>query len=147
MGLAFKDAVAAIADTKDCYRPGLKALGPYSAKIKVSKPSALNGSLFIEECLINKYAGQNLWDYCLGYKNQAYFVEVHPAQTSEVETMLKKLNWLKSWLQNQAKPLDQIKAKKAFIWIASGKYAILPGSQQYRRIIEARLKPQRELTL
>jgi hypothetical protein len=147
MRLAYKDAIAAIAEIENCYHPGLKALGSYSAKIKVSEPRALNGSLFLEECLKNKYAGQNLWDYCLGYKNQAYFIEVHPAQTSEVETMLKKLNWLKNWLQTQAKPLNQIKAKNAFIWIASGKFGILSGSQQFRRIVEAGIKPQRELTL
>lgn len=147
MHIKFKEAVENIAEVKDCFQPGLKALGADSNKVLASKSRALNGSIFLEECLKNKYAGQNMWDYCLGYENQAYFIEVHPAQTSEVETMLKKLTWLKNWLVTQAKPLDQIKGAKPFIWIASGKFAILPGSKQYREITQAGLKPQRNLTL
>lgn len=147
MPQSFKEAVLTIGEISDCYSPGLRALGANSTIIEVSNTRKLNGSVFLENCLQSRFSGENLWDYCFGYSDRAWFAEVHPAQTSEVETMIKKLNRRKKWLKTNGKPLNEIKAEKAFIWIASGKTAILPNSRQHRKAIESGLKPISKLML
>ena len=143
----FKAAVDATPDIKNCYRPGLQALGAHGAKISLRNNSLCNGSVNIDECVKAKYPNANRWDYCLGYNNEAYFVEVHSANTSQVSTMLKKLQWLKHWLNNNAPELNKIKAKPPYYWVMSGKYDILPGSSKARQIASAGLKPIAKLVL
>lgn len=143
----FKAAVEATPDIKNCYQPGLKAMGSYSTKISLSNSTLCNGSVDIDECVKAKYPNSNRWDYCFGYNSKAYFVEVHSANTSEVGTMLNKLQWLKDWLVNKAPELNKIKAKPPYYWVMSGKYAILPNSSQARQIAAAGLKPIAKITL
>ena len=143
----FKAAVEATSDIKSCYQPGLRALGTYSNKVSLSNNSLCNGSVDIDECVKAKYPNANRWDYCIGYDNKAYFVEVHSANTSEVSTMLNKLQWLKDWLNSSAPELNKIKAKPPYYWVMSGKYAILPNSSQARQIAAAGIKPIAKLTL
>lgn len=44
------------------------------------------------------YPNASRWDYAIGYDQKAWFVEVHPANTSNVKEMLKKVEWLESRL-------------------------------------------------
>ncbi len=143
----FKEAVEATAEIKNCYQPGLKALGAYSAKVALTDNSLCNGSVDIDECVRTKYPNSNRWDYCIGYNNKAYFVEVHSANTAEVSTMLNKLQWLKDWLNSKAPELNKIKAPVPFYWVMSGKYAIQPNSPQSRKIAQAGIKPIAKLSL
>ncbi len=89
------------------------------------------------------------WDYIVGYNEQAYFIEVHPASTSEVDNMIKKLDWLKKWLMENASAVYNMKGPNPFFWIASGKVsAILPTSKYGRRLAKAGLnKPMSVLKL
>lgn len=143
----FKAAVAETPDITNCYQPGLKALGTYSTKISPGNTTLCNGSVDVDSCTAALYPNANRWDYCIGYNNEAYFVEVHSANTSEVSTMLNKLQWLKDWLVNEAPELNKIKAKPPYYWVMSGKYAILPNSSQARQIAAAGIKPIAKLTL
>ncbi|HEY5328188.1 MAG TPA: hypothetical protein VIJ27_14390 [Mucilaginibacter sp.] len=143
----FIAAVDATPDIKNCYQSGLKAMGSYSTKISLSNTSSCNGSVDIDECVKSEYPNANRWDYCFGYNNKAYFVEVHSANTSEVSTMLNKLQWLKDWLNSSAPELNKIKANPPYYWVMSGKYDILPNSPQAKRIAQAGLKPISKLSL
>jgi len=91
----FKRAVLNTSDIANCYQPGLQALRAYNTKILIKNKSLCAGSVDIDECVKSKYPNSNRWDYCVGYGNQVYFIEVHSANTSEVGTMLAKLQWLK----------------------------------------------------
>lgn len=82
------------------------------------------------------------------YKGEVYFVEVHSANTSAVSVVLKKLQWLKDWLYQNAIEVNKLKAKgNPFFWIQSNGFKILPGSSQYREIIQKGMKPVPKLVL
>ena len=141
--LDFKQAVAATIDIKSGYQAGLKALGQDSNKIKLGKTSACGGSVDIDASVKALYPKSNRWDYCFAYKGEVFFVEVHSAITSEVSTVIKKLQWLKDWLTEKA---PQLKIKQAttrtpFYWIQSSNFNIPITSRQYRTVVQAGIKP------
>jgi hypothetical protein len=143
----FENNVAAIPAINRCYKRGLQSLGTDSVKVVLKHPRKCEGSVNLDDCLKAALPNENRWDYMFSYKDKVYFVEVHPAQTSEVRLMLRKLGWLKNWLQTQAPSIERQKAPNAFIWIASGRTAILPTSPQYRLVIQKGLKPMSILQL
>ena len=59
-----------------------------------------------------EFANQTRWDYGLGYqpangREQAVWVEVHSATTKEVSAVLRKLGWLRDWLEEHAEQLNK----------------------------------------
>jgi hypothetical protein len=141
-----QQAVENTPDIKDCFKEGLSALGVYSQKINLGR--SCDGSVYLDKCVREKYPQENRWDYLIGYQGEAIFIAVHSAYTSEVKVVLKKLAWLKLWIQEQAPDLEKLKSTThPFIWIASGRFNILPNSPQYRQIIQMGLKPISELKL
>lgn len=106
--MEFTIAVKNTPDVNSCLRRGLRALGANSAKINMRNTSLCGGSVNIDSCLSNLYPQGNRWDYCFAYNGEVFFVEVHSAITSEVSTVIKKLNWLKSWLENEAPDINAL---------------------------------------
>jgi len=146
-GNTFKTAVEATADVSNGHRPGLRALGAYSSKITLTNGSLCEGSVDIDSCTTAKYPNANRWDYCIGYNSSVYFVEVHSANTGGVTEVVKKLQWLKDWLNSEAPELTKIKAGQPFHWIRSGKYDILPNSPQARLAARHNIAPIGKLIL
>lgn len=143
----FKQAVEETEEIKNGYQNGLKALGKYSNKVELGDTKKCEGSVAIDDCTESLYPQENRWDYVLGYKGNAYFVEIHSAHTSEVSVVLKKLQWLKDWLNSKAPEIKKLQAKdKAFIWIQTNGYHI-PTSKQSKIIAKAGLKPVSKLIL
>ncbi|TAK40761.1 MAG: hypothetical protein EPO28_09625 [Saprospiraceae bacterium] len=108
------------------------------------------GSLDIDGCLAAQkmYPNDNRWDYALEYEAEVYFIEVHSAYTSQVSTVLKKLQWLKDWLKEHAPEIIKLRAKKQpYYWIQSGKFGILPHASQYREAAQASILPISKLVL
>lgn len=99
----------------------------------------LEGSVDIDKCTRDIYPDKSRWDYALGYDEKAYFIEVHPASTSDVATMIAKSKWLKEWLKEKAKDLEVLKANDNYYWLATGKIKILPKSRQYRMLMENKI--------
>jgi hypothetical protein len=144
----FKQAVEETEEIKNGYQNGLKALGNYSNKVEFGDTKKCEGSVAIDDCTESLYPQENRWDYVFGYKGEAYFVEVHSAHTSEVSVILKKLQWLKNWLNSKAPEIKKLQAKdKAFIWIQTNGNHILPKSSQNRLLAEKGLKPVSKLIL
>jgi hypothetical protein len=142
----FQQAVSQTPDIASCLQSGLQAFGSYSNKVELA--SACEGSVDIDACVTAKYPNSNRWDYVFGYKGATYFTEVHGASTSQVSTVLRKLQWLKDWLKTNAPLLEKIKStQQPFVWIASGRFDILPNSSQSRQIAQAGLKPISKLKL
>ena len=133
---SFEDAVRATSDISSAYRKGLKALKHAdSAKVKSSDSRKLDGSVDIDGAVKAIYPEANRWDYAIGYDSKVCFVEVHPAYTSEIEVVIKKFQWLTGWLKDTASGLDGIpKRTPAYVWIQSGKCAILPTSNQAKKL-------------
>ena len=144
---SFQKAVEATPDIVNGYMAGLAALGTHTSKIIVASTSLIEGSVDIDRCTTTIYPNANRWDYVFAYSGKAYFIEVHPAKTSEVKTVLNKLQWLKDWLNQRATPIDALKAKNPFYWIQSKGFAIPKTSPQYRAASHAGLKPIAQLKL
>lgn len=136
----FQSAVYCIADLKGGYRKGLQALKGNSAKVSASNTQDLLGSVDIDECTKKRYPTASRWDYAIGYARKAWFVEVHPANTSNVQEMLKKVQWLEGWLKKEGRPLADIRNDSLYYWIPSGKMCILKNSPQYRSLAMYKLK-------
>lgn len=144
----FKSIVQAIPAIAGAYREGLQALESKDAgKVKPQNPRKLSGSVYLDKCLKTTNSHDARWDYVIGYREKAYFVEVHPANTSNVDEVVKKKKWLEVWLKTNALDLKAMMAGTGYYWIASGKVAILPNSPQARKIAKNKLVLCKELNL
>ncbi len=127
---SFKAVIEETTEVSNCFEEGLKGLGKYSNKVELADPKKCEGSVDIDACVAKYYPNESRWDYVFGYKGEAFFIEVHSADTSEVGVVLKKLQWLKNWLNSQAPELNKIKAKgQTFYWIQSKGNHILKNSK------------------
>ncbi len=145
----FRKEIDKIPEIRGCFMAGLQALErDHSKKVRDYKNDKLEGSLDLDQCVKSIYPNSNRWDYIIGYNSKALFVEVHSAQTGEVTTMIKKLNWLKDWLNTKAPGLKKIKDKQTpFIWLSSSKVDIPRYSSEYKRLAAAGIIPKSHLSL
>lgn len=143
----FHTAVDKTPDISGAFMNGLAALKGNSNKIFPQNTRLIEGSVDIDSATAKLYPHDNRWDYVLGYDRKAYFVEVHPANSSNVREMLNKLAWLRNWLSKSARALNNIKADKAFIWIQTGKVSLPKNTPQYRAAVSHHLLPQQKLIL
>lgn len=117
----------------------------YRSKIIVPIPRKLTYSLDIDEAVKNLYPEDSRWDYALEYDDEVYFLEFHPADTSQINIVLAKLSWLKQWLLSNAPKINELKSLKnyPFYWVATQSIHISPTSSQYRRLATNKLLPQK----
>lgn len=135
----FENAVTNTPDIACGYRKGIQAFGANSSYVQVDDTRKLEGSVDIDECTKDIYPNDSRWDYALGYDEKAYFIEVHPASTSDVTTVIAKAKWLNGWLKRNAKDLEALWASDNLYWVASGKIKILPKSRQYRMLMQSKI--------
>lgn len=135
------------------YHFGLKAIrGKYGKRITFVTAQIL-GSVDLDATLESHYPNDSRWDYGIGVQKDgkalALWVEFHPAQTSNVEEVLKKLRWLKNWLGAHAPALLEITpSKSAYHWLATNGVHIIPNSPQARRLAQEGLTlPRKTLNL
>ncbi len=151
--MTFKKAVLATPSVQQAYRPGLQALSPGDAKrIQAENPRRLTGSLNLDAALQAAQPDAPRWDYGIGYRRsdreEAFWVEVHPASSDNVSEVLEKLAWLRKWLKNEASSLQEL-TRGGFYWVATGgSVAITRHSRQARQLAKAGLRgPWRVLSL
>lgn len=149
-GKTFKQAVEATSDVMHCYMEGKLAIPQNERnKIELADPVKCGGRLFIDECLINqnKYLKDNRWDYAIDYNGKVYFIKIHPATSSQVSVMEKKLQWLEDWLNHSAPEIKALKSRNPYHWIQTKDNHIDKYSSYQRRIDGMGLKPVRKLVL
>ena len=143
--MSFKDAVRdAPSPVNKAYHIGKQALKKEHRKlVDCAEPRRITGSIDLDSALAKEpgYASQPRWDYGLGYESvdgreQAIWVEVHSATTKEVSAVLRKLQWLRDWLEEHAGSLNRLtqsaSSEVRFVWIASSGVKITPNSRQAR---------------
>jgi hypothetical protein len=147
--MTFRQAVLATPDIATGYEAGLSAMGADSVRVSVTNTTQLRGSVDIDSCTTAKYPDANRWAYALAYKDEVFFVEIHSANTGEVRTVLRKLQWLKDWLYSEAPDIDKLKAKSRnpFVWIHTKNFQIPKSTPQYKAAIKDGLLPIRKLDL
>lgn len=147
--MTFQEAVVRTADLgASAFRYGLQALGNNSSKIRAANTRSLVGSVALEIALRDRYPNDPLWDYGVGVKQSArvsaLWIELHPASTSEVRTVLRKLEWLKNWLKDRAPALQKLTGVQSYFWVATGGVHIRQGSPQARLLQSAGLSMPRK---
>lgn len=144
---AFKGAVLNTSGIAKGYMVGLTALGKYSSKIAVPHKITVEGSVDIDSTTSALYPRDSRWDYVIGFNGKVIFVEVHSANTGEVDVVLRKLDWLKSWLTSKAPDLAKLRAEAPYYWVQSKSFQILKHSPQYRRAASRGILPVAKVTL
>lgn len=130
--MSLKAVASSNRQLKDCWKDGMQALQRKDRMLIQAKASAINGSINIDACLEDSCPNDNRWDYGLDINDHGVFVEVHPGHTSEVNTVLAKLKWLKTWFSKNCSGFNGL--SKSYYWVATGSVAIRRGSPQARRL-------------
>jgi len=137
--MKFKQAVLNTPALANAYCPGLQALKRVDAeRITCTKPRDLTGSVDVDSALCQAFPDKPRWDYVVGIKHdqssdRAIWIEVHPASsTGEVNVVIAKLRWLKSWAADAAP--DLLSLTREYVWIATGSVTFSQASPQRRRL-------------
>lgn len=149
MSNAFQAAINATPDVVGNWQAGLQALGSNSSRVTLADTSKCDGSLDIDAALASNQPTASRWDYAVAYDQRVVYIEIHPAASgANIREMIAKVRWLRQWLAGRAPALHALpKWQPAFVWIASGRTALLPSSTQRAALADAGLKPQGHLRL
>jgi hypothetical protein len=145
---------------RTAYKVGLTALRNESRRVTSGDPRRFTGSIALDKIFKTTLPTAHRWDYGIGYvtsknKEVAIWIEVHPAETSEIVVLIKKLNWLKTFLNNpeneQLKTLTKAAATASLVpfqWIASKGVDLRPTTKQEKMLRMAGLdRPKAYLSL
>src|SRR5579863_4358631 len=104
--MTFRQAVERTPNLEQAWRAGLQALRPEDRPhISPEEPQNLRGSADIDTALLKTEPQANRWDFAIAYQHTnlhnefIYWVETHTGSDSQVSVVLKKFEWLKSWLR------------------------------------------------
>ena len=133
------------------YRSGIGALEEADRnRIECFQTRRLRGSVNLEASLRDYYPNEPIWDYGVGWrmesKNEcAIWIEVHPASSGHVGSVINKAKWLKIWLQNSAPALSRLtRGNDGYVWISSGRVLLQRTSRQARQLAAAGVSFPRE---
>lgn len=143
-----ENAVEQTPDVVGHFCKGIQAVkNEHRQKIVTANPRKLTGSVDIDKATLPLYPDANRWDYAIEYGNSTYFIEFHPAATSNVTEMMEKMDWLNWWLQQKAPLINILKpTNKPYHWVATGRIKILTGSKQYKQLATIGLLPKKTMS-
>lgn len=116
------------------------------SRVKVPYSSLLTCSIDLDASLKHGYPQANRWDYAIEYDRRTYFLEVHPASTSEINSMIQKVEFLERWAGSHLPKLLEPQpgvSVRCYYWIASGStdLRISQTSPQARKLAMKHIKP------
>lgn len=133
---------------KEFSSSGLGALKKGERKcIKVPVSRLIGCNVALDEAAKEKCPNENRWDYVMDYNGFAFFIEIHPASTSEINCVVQKVDFVKKWLSDNEPQILDLPQKEAgarkFYWISSGgtDLRITPGSPQARKLVSKHIVP------
>ncbi|PNS36962.1 hypothetical protein V512_011195 [Mesotoga sp. Brook.08.105.5.1] len=106
--------------------------------------------IFLDSCLKEDYPTENRWDYAVFIDIDAVlktaFIEIHPANESEVDEVIIKARWMKQWIMdNQIRVITE---NRKFFWVSSGNVKITKNSQKIRLLHKQGIEgPQEHLVV
>ena len=140
------------------HRSGKQAIrNQYREQIVAPKELSIVGSADIDGHFRQSESNANRWDYVVGFKNRKHFViwiEPHPASgKKEVQTVLRKLSWLKSKLKTKSflgfRDLTEIAKEfgyNPYRWIYKGKSSYRVGGNEAKLLAKEGMRlPERIL--
>ncbi len=145
--MTFRDAVEKTPGLQGAWRSGLQALrGTDGKHVSVEDTQRLAGSVNVDAALTQSHPNDPRWDYAVGHRptnrkgEVVYWIEIHPARSGEINVVLGKLAWLKSWLHQSAPHLQAM--ERVFVWVSSGKTSFTLSSPQQKRFALLGLRHQ-----
>lgn len=139
--MRFQEAVTTSNDVADAFQPGLQALlATDRNRLSFRNTRKITGSINLDAAVADLYPNAARWDYGIAIKktetkDKAVWVEVHPADANQVQKMIDKLAWLKSWLNNSAPNLMGITENDSpYVWVASGRVSLQKTSPQAKKL-------------
>lgn len=111
--------------------------------VKVPNTSLINGSLALDNAAKQDVPDNYRWDYAIDYNGNVYFLEIHPASTSEISTMINKVDGLQQWLKTIDADLMALPpVDRKFYWVSSGKtdLRIMPNSRHAKQLAAKKIK-------
>lgn len=143
--MTFKKAVKATYLLEHAYEKGLEALrAEDKPHIEAEDTRKILGSVDIDNAYVNEDPNGNRWDFAIGYQHSSpkhdvvYWVELHTASDSQVKVVIKKAQWLLSWLKGHGKELA--KFEREIIWVSSGATRLTPSATQKKQMAQSGLK-------
>lgn len=119
------------------HKEGLSAVKRGEGKDRIHQgKKKIAGSVAIDDDCRGEFPRAARWDYVIGVGESAptaFFVEVHPAETSEVSKLADKLAWLTTFLERD-KQAALKKLPREIHWVASGRVNIPKNTPQYKRL-------------
>jgi hypothetical protein len=138
--VTFKEAVEATEGLAEAWRAGFAALrGVDKPHLVAEDTRRLRGSVNIDAALQEQYPGDPRWEYGIGHQpanldaEMVYWVEIHPANSREVNIVLQKLAWLKKWLRESGPRLNAL--RREFIWVSSGRTSFTLSAPQRKQFV------------
>ena len=129
------------------FKRGISALKKSDRQcVEVPDTKLLSGSVALDDATKAQHPKENRWDYAIEYDGDAFFLEVHPGSTSEIECVIKKVQFVKEWLKANCPDFLNLPNKgsgaRCFYWISSGgtDLRISPGSNQAKRMALHKIK-------
>lgn len=138
--MSFKGDVVKIRSLNGRFYPGLRALRKNAEYIVLKDECShrLMGSIDLDTAYEDSDPDGARWDYGVGIQSGTSdaidWIEIHPASTSEIDKVLKKLAWLKNWFNEDGKSLKRY--TRHYIWISSGKTRLLPTAQKKKSMAQ-----------
>lgn len=111
----FKQAVENTQDIKNGFHNGLQALGANAKQVSATDTKKLEGSVDIDACTKELYPQDARWDYAIGYEGKVYFLEIHPANTSNVKEMIKKSGMADKLVESKSTTTKITGSKQQFL--------------------------------
>jgi len=140
--VTFEAAVRATPGIAGAFCNGLQALkGEHRSAMKLKTTQCRwRGSVDLDASLAVRYPNDARWDYALGYGYEnrpdgVAYVEVHPASSHDVDAVIRKKEWLTSWLARSAPNLRRLTAG-GFHWVAVGNIRFRAGTPQHTRVAQ-----------
>jgi len=141
----FKSAVLQTPHLATAWMPGLGALRERDRPHVVPEdPRRLKGCADINGALQEFQPNAHRWDFAIGYrhvnrrKDCIYWVEIHTANNKEVNVVLDKLRWLRTWLAGDGIRLSRF--ERDFVWISSGPTSLTLGAPQLKQFAQLGLQ-------
>lgn len=147
---AFRKAIEETPDVANGYCSGLQALENVDKNAVILKDNRkVDGSLNIDKETKCLYPNDPRWDYAIGYDDKVFFVEVHPANTSNISEMARKKEWLKKWLKSKAPLLDTLPSgRPQFLWAATESGVHISKQASYmRKLAQLGFNPKRPIII
>lgn len=114
--------------------------------INVPDTQLIGCTVDLDKATEKAYPSANRWDYALEYEGNMFFIEIHPAVTSEIACMIQKVDFVTEWLKNNAPEVLELPKKEVgprqFYWVSSGRtdLRLSPNSPQRKKLILKHIK-------